>query len=272
METTTPTIIVKPDLPPSHITIYAPFTPRTYSCCQCEHTGHELIFVQGKAVTSCPHRHDPRACIPSYNGGAHGCQVWDHLGQPAPKLRIPAVFLCSTCKIEHSVYEIMTQLTVTCRCGAPYLEAVYDQFGTILLWPRGDSSLDNLTDFKKVAEARRRLLELGAMPWVEQGESLQEYFDAQSPVKFLDEVDVIKQAIKRPKDGRQELDIAIEMLPSPSLSPSLSPSPSPPPPEGTESLEGMKRLLRGTGFELVSANLMKEIMSAKHSRGWSQVS
>ncbi|KAK0726466.1 hypothetical protein B0T21DRAFT_385710 [Apiosordaria backusii] len=229
-----------PDLPPSYIDICSPFTPRAYSCCQCGNTQHELSFVKGKTVTSCPSLHDPRACIPSHNGETHGCHVWDHLSKPALTQRTPAVFLCATCNAEHSVHEILTQTTVTCECGAPSLEAVYDQFGTILLWSRGDPSVYDLRDAKKVVEARRRLREVGAMPWTEFEARLQEYFEVAGELELSDQVDKIEQSTKRFESSPKELGIRTEMSPSPSLSPSMSPSPSPPPSEEMSSLEEIK--------------------------------
>ncbi|KAK0660447.1 hypothetical protein QBC41DRAFT_360143 [Cercophora samala] len=254
MERLTTVPLLKPILPPSHIDIHSPFTPSEYTCCQCDYNDHDLVFVKGGPTTPCPHLHDPRACFPSHAGEAQGCQIRDHLGQPAVGLPTPSVFLCATCKNHHSVFEIMTQERVACGCGAPFLQAVYDQFGTILLWPgpRDDPTIGNLSDPKKVAELKRRLIEIGGIVWLDNEEKVREWFEEQGSLEFWREVEAIERVMKMPKPVPAEWGPLVEMLHSPSLSPSMSPSPSP----SSEGEQGWEGILKGTGLELVPKDQM----------------
>ncbi|KAK4640854.1 hypothetical protein QC761_607240 [Podospora bellae-mahoneyi] len=234
----------KPIYPPSHINICSPFTPKEYTCCHCDNASNFLVFSQDRRVSSCPHAHDPQTCVPSHHhsNAPQGCQMRDHLGRPPLKLRIPAAFTCATCKNQNSIFKIMAQEQVTCNCGAPYLEAVYDQYGQILLWPglRGDAAIDELSDPKKVAELRWRLIEMGGMPWVENETRLRKWVEEQEALEGLQKAEFVRRGMTRQKE---EAGAALGVLKglgpgSPGLSPSGSPSPSPSPSPSSENGKG----------------------------------
>lgn len=88
--------------------------------------------------------------------------------RPLPRAPpVPASWLCSTCATAHDVFEILARKPV-CGCGAPTLQAVYDQFGRLFLFWRDDEGIRDLRDEEKVAEAARRLWVAGGGRWVEE--------------------------------------------------------------------------------------------------------
>ncbi|KAK4194134.1 hypothetical protein QBC40DRAFT_138233, partial [Triangularia verruculosa] len=203
----------RPDIPVLRIKADSPFSPSPFSFCQYDGKKNPLV-------------HDPQYCIRSHDGKE--CRSWDNMGRPVLAMNVPAVFTCS-CNEEHTAFEVMTQDTIACSCGSPRLQAVYDQFGTILLWPQGDHGMDDLRDPKKVAEARRQFLAVGGAVWLENREKVLDYFKTEGSPKFLHAVEVPKRVVNGQKEVQRELSVESEDSRSPSLSPSFSASPSPSP-------------------------------------------
>jgi len=63
------------------------------------------------------------------------------------------------------VLDILTR-EVSCPCGSPTLQAVYDQFGRLFLFWRDDPDVFDMKDPAKVQEAAWRIWEAGGEPWL----------------------------------------------------------------------------------------------------------
>jgi hypothetical protein len=151
-QTTPPVVLAGPPPPPSYIKAATPFSPLHRQCCQCQQTTPAQTQPQ---TTSCTCDHE--LC--------HSCHHLDGRGGAVIPHAFPAAWACSTCSETHSVLSILTQ-KVSCKCGSPTLQAIYDQFGRIFLFWRDDPAVYDLVDPAKVQEAAWRVWEAGAEPWL----------------------------------------------------------------------------------------------------------
>lgn len=131
----------------------SPFTPASWICSHC----HETNTLESLTCQK-PH------CGQKFRWTGI---ILDHKGNKVDSGRFPVHWVCSTCYAIHSVLDILLK-RASCGCGAPALQAVYDQFGDIFLFWRDDPFVRDLKDPDKVEEAARRLWQAGSTPWLSQ--------------------------------------------------------------------------------------------------------
>ena len=141
----------QPFIPPSIKAIIPPVTEH----CAC--LQHEKESCSDDSVT----------CQLPTCGGQFEClsdSVTKLAGRTAPTAPVPVHWLCRTCGSIHSVLEILTE-RVSCDCGEPSLQAVYNQFGDLFLFWRDDPDVQDLRDPAKLREAAWRLRKAGGLLW-----------------------------------------------------------------------------------------------------------
>ncbi|KAJ9161777.1 hypothetical protein NKR19_g1966 [Coniochaeta hoffmannii] len=151
--TSTPTRLL-----PARIEALSPFSPHLWICAACKqknplaNTACTTPTCSGTLTTSTP---------------SPGPNLLDRRGRPVSPVRFPVYWLCSTCCADRLVLEILVGRP-SCACGRPALQAVYDQFGDLLLFWRDDDGVRDLSHKGKVAEAARRLWVVGGEAWVDE--------------------------------------------------------------------------------------------------------
>lgn len=129
----------------------SPFAPKQWRCSLCDgRNGLESAACKG---SGCCGLFGPSQLL------------FDHEGNAVSAARFPVHWLCSICGVIHSVLDILNQC-VSCPCGHPNLQAVYDQFGDLFLFWRDDPAVRDLRDPCQVQEAARRLWDAGSAPWL----------------------------------------------------------------------------------------------------------
>ncbi|KAK5657837.1 hypothetical protein OQA88_2910 [Cercophora sp. LCS_1] len=163
-----PNIQLGPPTPPTSIKSTSPFAPHNHQCCRCNTTTPSSTRSAAAApqlVRRCSHT----SCAHDLCGS---CNATDTNNNAVIPHSFPADWVCATCNTTHSVLSILTR-DVSCDCGAPRLQAIYDQFGRIFLFWRDDPTVQDLRDPAKVQEAAWRIWEAGGEPWVEEVERVE---------------------------------------------------------------------------------------------------